>query len=396
MLSLSVSLSKELSTPKRTPTQECLPRAFAFTGMSAMARTSSKRDRSAPGTESAATTLRRKLTRTRLTPSMRQSWAAIRSLDSFKKLFLRPMGRKSTVSAALSGEACAFCDASVMSSANWRKRRFLFRPGLVGAERSESTAAAFSSAAAGVCDSWGATTGSGALETTAITRVAGPDGSWSSETAQGGTLGGCLRGPAGEADHRAVHVDVGESASVERLFEAIQGFSGETPVSIVVNCAGIDTPFTLITDSSEVDFDRVIKVNLKGPFLMSRAGIRHMLAAGVKDGTIVNVSSITAKSGFRGLSGYTASKAGVLGLTKTLAMEVAPMGIRCNAILPGYTLTPMSDHLSEEDRVAYLAGIPLGRAAQPREMAEVVAFLCSPQSSYIVGAVVDVAGGASL
>ncbi|XP_070388381.1 (3R)-3-hydroxyacyl-CoA dehydrogenase-like [Dermacentor albipictus] len=200
----------------------------------------------------------------------------------------------------------------------------------------------------------------------------------------------------GESDHRAVHVDVGESASVERLFEAIQGFSGGTPVSIVVNCAGIDTPFTLITDSSEVDFDRVIKVNLKGPFLMSRAGIRHMLAAGVKDGTVVNVSSITAKSGFRGLSGYTASKAGVLGLTKTLAMEVAPMGIRCNAILPSYTLTPMSDHLSEEDRVAYLAGIPLGRAAQPREMAEVVAFLCSPQSSYIVGAVVDVAGGASL
>ncbi|KAH7965479.1 hypothetical protein HPB49_008368 [Dermacentor silvarum] len=199
----------------------------------------------------------------------------------------------------------------------------------------------------------------------------------------------------GEADHRAVQVDVGESASVEHLFEVIRGFSGDTPVSIVVNCAGIDTPFTLITDSSEADFDRVIRVNLKGPFLMSRAGIRHMLSAGVKEGTVVNVSSITAKSGFPGLSGYAASKAGVLGLTKTVAMEVAPMGIRCNAILPGYTLTPMSAHMSEEDRVAYLAGIPLGRAAQPREMAEVVAFLCSPQSSYIVGAVVNVAGGAS-
>ncbi|KAH6939835.1 hypothetical protein HPB50_021880 [Hyalomma asiaticum] len=200
----------------------------------------------------------------------------------------------------------------------------------------------------------------------------------------------------GEADHRAVHVDVGESASVEHLFEVTRGFSGNTPVSIVVNCAGTDTPFMLINDSSEEDFDRVVKVNLKGTYLMSRAGIRHMLAAGVKDGAVINVSSITAKSGFRGLTGYTASKAGVLGLTKTLAMEAAPMRIRCNAVLPGYTLTPMSAHLSEEDRVAYLDGIPLGRAAQPREMAEVMAFLCGPQSSYIVGAVINVSGGASL
>ncbi|KAK8789247.1 hypothetical protein V5799_020975 [Amblyomma americanum] len=200
----------------------------------------------------------------------------------------------------------------------------------------------------------------------------------------------------GEADHRAVQVDVGDSSSVTRLFDAIRGFGGGTAASIIVNCAGIDTPFIPINDASEEDFDRVIKVNLKGTFLMCRAGIREMLAAGVKDGAVVNVSSVTAKTGLSGLSGYTASKCGVIGLTKTVAQEVAPMGIRCNTVLPGYTLTPMSARISDELSAAYLASIPLGRAAQPREMAQVVAFLCGAESSYMVGAMVDVTGGTAL
>ncbi|KAL1445314.1 hypothetical protein MTO96_029242 [Rhipicephalus appendiculatus] len=188
----------------------------------------------------------------------------------------------------------------------------------------------------------------------------------------------------------------GESASVDRLFDVIREHSGGTPVSIIVNNAAIGTSFASIADSTEDDFDRVIKTNLKGTFLMSRAGIRRMLDAAVKEGAVVNVSSITAKSGMKGLASYVASKTGVLGLTKSMALDVAGTGIRCNAVLPGFTVTPMSDHLTEDEKKQLTATIPLSRPAQPREVAQVVAFLCSPQSSYMVGTMVDVSGGAVL
>ncbi|KAH6940270.1 hypothetical protein HPB50_026466 [Hyalomma asiaticum] len=200
----------------------------------------------------------------------------------------------------------------------------------------------------------------------------------------------------GDLDHRAVEVDVGESASVERLFEVIQGYNGGRPASIIVNNAGTGALFSSITDSSEEDFDRIMKTNLKGTFLMSRAGIRQMLAAGVKEGAVVNVASLAAKSGVKGIAMYVASKSGVVGLTKCMALDVAGTGIRCNAVLPGYTATPLSEYLSEEEKSQIMAGIPLSRPAQPREVAQVVAFLCSPESSYVVGATVDVSGGAML
>ncbi|KAH7962481.1 estradiol 17-beta-dehydrogenase 8 [Rhipicephalus sanguineus] len=200
----------------------------------------------------------------------------------------------------------------------------------------------------------------------------------------------------GDQDHRAVDVDVGESASVERLFEAIQEFSGGTPVSIIINNAGVGALFTSITDASEEDFDRIIKTNLKGTFLMSRAGIRLMLAAGVKEGAVVNVSSLAAKNGVKGIASYVASKAGILGLTKGTALDVAGTGIRCNAVLPGYTVTSRSDQLTADQKALLISRIPLDRPAQPREVAQVVAFLCSPQSSYMTGSSVDVSGGAAL
>ncbi|XP_037562225.1 estradiol 17-beta-dehydrogenase 8-like [Dermacentor silvarum] len=200
----------------------------------------------------------------------------------------------------------------------------------------------------------------------------------------------------GDQDHRAVQVDVGESASVEKLFEETQGFSGGTPVSIVINNAGIGARFASIADASEDDFDHIIKTNLKGTFLMSRAGIRLMLAAGVKEGAVVNVSSLAAKSGMKGIASYVASKSGILGLTKSMALDVAATGIRCNAVLPGFTVTPLSDHLTAEEKEQLTASIPLGRPAQPREVAQLVAFLCGPQSSYMVGAAVEVSGGAML
>ncbi|KAH8008676.1 hypothetical protein HPB51_000706 [Rhipicephalus microplus] len=198
----------------------------------------------------------------------------------------------------------------------------------------------------------------------------------------------------GNQDHRAVKVDVGESASVEELFRVIQGFSGGTPMSILINNAGTGALFTSITDASEDDFDRIMKTNLKGTFLMSRAGIRLMLAAGIKEGAVVNVSSLAAKSGIRGNASYTASKAGILGLTRCMALDVAGTGIRCNAVLPGFTKTPLSERLSEDEKKQLIASIPLSRPAEPREVAQVVAFLCSPQSSYMIGSCVDVSGGA--
>ncbi|XP_049270314.1 estradiol 17-beta-dehydrogenase 8 [Rhipicephalus sanguineus] len=199
-----------------------------------------------------------------------------------------------------------------------------------------------------------------------------------------------------DQDHRAVEVDVGESASVERLFQIIHGFSGGIPASIIINNAGTGALFTSITDASEEDFDRIVQTNLKGTFLMSRAGIRLMLAAGIKEGAVVNVSSLAAKSGVKGIASYVASKAGILGLTRCMALDVAGTGIRCNAVLPGFTATPLSEHLSEEEKNLLTASIPLSRPAQPREVAQVVAFLCSPQSSYMIGACVDVSGGAML
>ncbi|XP_075727305.1 (3R)-3-hydroxyacyl-CoA dehydrogenase-like [Rhipicephalus microplus] len=195
-------------------------------------------------------------------------------------------------------------------------------------------------------------------------------------------------------DHRAVKVDGGESASVEELFRIIQGFSGGTPMSILINNAGTGALFTSITDASEDDFDRIMKTNLKGTFLMSRAGIRLMLAAGIKEGAVVNVSSLAATSGIRGNASYTASKAGILGLTRCMALDVAGTGIRCNAVLPGFTKTPLSERLSEDEKKQLIASIPLSRPAEPREVAQVVAFLCSPQSSYMIGSCVDVSGGA--
>ncbi|XP_077552714.1 (3R)-3-hydroxyacyl-CoA dehydrogenase-like [Haemaphysalis longicornis] len=202
----------------------------------------------------------------------------------------------------------------------------------------------------------------------------------------------------GGADHRAVQLDVTKSASVEHLFEFIQEVNGSVPATIIVNCAGKGSAFTPISEATEEDFDRVIKtsikcISLQGSFLMSRAGIRQMLAAGVKEGAVVNVASMAAKRGMKGQAIYTASKAGLVGLTKNVALDVADSGIRCNAVLPGYTITPLSACLKDEEVRAITAGIPLGRGAQPREVAEVVVFLCGPESSYVTGAAVEVSGG---
>ncbi|KAM7302638.1 estradiol 17-beta-dehydrogenase 8 [Ixodes scapularis] len=129
---------------------------------------------------------------------------------------------------------------------------------------------------------------------------------------------------------------------------------------------------------------------------MTQAAVRDMLSGGVTEGVVVNIASLAAKTGSRGLCSYVASKAGIVGLTKTVALDLADKGIRCNVVLPGFTDTPVTRFLTEQEKQGILAQIPLARSALPREIAEVVAFLCSPESSYMTGAAVDVSGGCGL
>ncbi|XP_077515628.1 (3R)-3-hydroxyacyl-CoA dehydrogenase-like [Amblyomma americanum] len=195
----------------------------------------------------------------------------------------------------------------------------------------------------------------------------------------------------GSVTHRGAFVDVGDSESVEKLFAHVKD-TESLPVSIVVNCAGVAHIAPLV-DTTDEDFDRVIRINLKGTFLVTRAAARAMTASGVADASIVNIASILGKTGIPMVSPYTASKGGVIALTKTVAQELGPQGIRCNAVLPSLTRTPMGCALSEDGQKEFVARTPLGRMCEPEEVAQTILFLCSPQSSYLTGAAVEVTGG---
>lgn len=200
----------------------------------------------------------------------------------------------------------------------------------------------------------------------------------------------------GEAEHHTVYADVSDSSSVEQLFADIRSKFSQ-PLSIVVNCAGILLSAPL-TDCSDELFDDVIRVNLRGTFLVNRGASRDMLRSGIPlpegGAAIVNVASITANSGWYHNCAYAASKAGVVALTKSAAQELAAHGIRCNAVLPAMTDTPMSASAGESHKAMAVARIPLKRVAQPWEVAEAVKFLCSPTaSSFITGTTLEVTGG---
>ncbi|KAL3246204.1 hypothetical protein MRX96_057849 [Rhipicephalus microplus] len=201
----------------------------------------------------------------------------------------------------------------------------------------------------------------------------------------------------GDDKHLCVYVDVGKSSAVKALFTIIKCTNEELPLSAVVNCAGI-TGFAPITDCSEEVFDDIIRVNLKGTFLVIREASRYILRSGqpMPEGgaAIVNVASIFGKSGQENAAAYCASKGGVVALTKSAAQELAPHGIRCNAVLPGWTETPMTVTAPEDMRAEAIASTPLKRTAQPLEVAEAIKFLCLPNaSSFITGAALDVTGG---
>jgi 3-oxoacyl-[acyl-carrier protein] reductase len=161
-------------------------------------------------------------------------------------------------------------------------------------------------------------------------------------------------------------------------------------VDFLVNNAGI-TRDQLLLRMAEDDFDKVINVNLKSVFNYSKAVVKHMVTQ--RYGRIVNVASVVGVIGNAGQSNYAASKAGVIGFTKSLAKEVASRNITVNAIAPGFIETDMTHKLNEAQREALMKNVPLGRMGTPEDVAKVVGFLCSPAADYLTGQVINIDGG---
>ena len=190
---------------------------------------------------------------------------------------------------------------------------------------------------------------------------------------------------------RAYACDVSDSASVEALFEAVIADLG-TP-SVLVNNAGI-TRDGLIIRMKEEDWDRVLAVNLKGAYNCTRAAAKPMMKA--RYGRIINITSIIGQTGAAGQANYAASKAGLIGLTKSIAKELGSRNITCNAVAPGFITTDMTAELSDDFRAHVEKSAPAGRLGTPEDIAAAVVFLAEASSSYITGQILTVDGGLSL
>ncbi|MFA7205095.1 MAG: 3-oxoacyl-[acyl-carrier-protein] reductase [Saccharofermentanales bacterium] len=189
----------------------------------------------------------------------------------------------------------------------------------------------------------------------------------------------------------AYKCDVSDFNSSRNTVERIITDFGE--IDILVNNAGIVRD-GFVLSMQEEDFDDVIAVNLKGSFNMIKHVYRHMMKR--RTGRIINISSVVGLSGNAGQSNYAASKAGLIGLTKSTAKELAGRGITCNAVAPGYIETDMTASLSEGVKAGYISAIPMRRAGNGSEVADAVLFLASNMADYITGEVIKVDGGLSM
>ena len=186
----------------------------------------------------------------------------------------------------------------------------------------------------------------------------------------------------------AVQADVGDPAAVDAAFTEVEEAWG--PVEILVNNAGI-TADGLIARMTDDQWGDVLRTNLSGAFHAIRRATPKMMRN--RWGRMVNVSSVSGQAGAAGQANYSAAKAGLLGLTRAIARELAPRGITCNAVAPGPIVTAMTEDMPAEWRAVMEATVPLGRLGTPEEVASVVGYLCSEPAGYVTGALVPVDGG---
>ncbi|WP_077300271.1 3-oxoacyl-[acyl-carrier-protein] reductase [Virgibacillus pantothenticus] len=185
-----------------------------------------------------------------------------------------------------------------------------------------------------------------------------------------------------------IQADVADEADVKAMIKEVVSQFGT--LDILVNNAGI-TRDNLLMRMKEAEFDEVINTNLKGVFICTKAVTRQMMKQ--RSGKIINVASIVGVSGNPGQANYVAAKAGVIGLTKTTAKELASRNIHVNAVAPGFISTDMTDALSEEQHKDMLTMIPLQRLGAPEDVAKVVRFLASEDADYITGQTIHIDGG---
>lgn len=187
---------------------------------------------------------------------------------------------------------------------------------------------------------------------------------------------------------QAVKADVKSSQDIDYLFnQALENFNS---IDILVNNAGI-TRDTLLIRMKEEDWDKVLDINLKGVYLTCKAAAKHMMKK--RQGRIINISSVVGITGNPGQANYAASKAGIIGFSKSIAKELAPRGILVNVVAPGFIDTDMTSVLGEKVKDNILSQIPLGRYGSPEDVAKLVTFLASDDNQYITGQVINIDGG---